>query len=142
MTMHSPEAPFFPTETRSFLSASRGIDRRLRNRGAFTLVEMMIVVLIIGLLAGMVIPNFQSARQESQKNACINNLRVINAAKNIAAFDQGAPDGTTIPDATLDGYMNTGRLPECPAGGTYTYNPIGTSATCTQSAMGHVYPTP
>ncbi len=40
----------------------------------------MIVVLIIGLLAAIAIPNFIKARKTTQMNACIDNLRVIDGA--------------------------------------------------------------
>ena len=43
----------------------------------FTLVEIMIVVAIIGLLATLAIPSFLNARNESRKNCCLNNQRVI-----------------------------------------------------------------
>ena len=46
----------------------------------FTLVEIMIVVAIIGLLAAIAIPSFVKARNTSQQNACINNLRQIDGA--------------------------------------------------------------
>jgi type IV pilus assembly protein PilA len=51
----------------------------LHKRG-FTLVEIMIVVAIIGLLAVIALPNYVNARERSQTNACINNLRQIDAA--------------------------------------------------------------
>jgi len=44
-------------------------------------VEIMIVVAIIGLLAAIAIPNFVKARATSQMNACINNMRQIDAAR-------------------------------------------------------------
>ena len=47
----------------------------------FTLVEIMIVVAIIGLLAAIAIPNFLKNRQQTQQNACINNLRLIHGSK-------------------------------------------------------------
>jgi prepilin-type N-terminal cleavage/methylation domain-containing protein len=54
----------------------------------FTLVEIMIVVAIIGLLAAIAIPNFVKARTTSQQNACINNLRLIDASEQQWALEQ------------------------------------------------------
>lgn len=46
----------------------------------FTLVEIMIVVVIIGLLASMAIPAFQKIRQASQDKAVLNNARQLASA--------------------------------------------------------------
>ncbi len=58
-------------------------------KAGFTLVEIMIVVAIIGLLAAIAIPNFLRARSTAQQNACINNLRQIDAAIQQWALEKG-----------------------------------------------------
>ena len=52
---------------------------RTSERG-FTLIELMIVVAIIAILAGILIPNFVNARAQAQTSACESNLRAIATA--------------------------------------------------------------
>lgn len=105
----------------------------------FTLVEIMIVVAIIGLLAAIAIPNFVKARATSQCNACINNLRQLDAAANEFALEKGQLTGAPInltTDLTPYVKMNSaGSLPACPAGGTYALATVGTNPTCTLSSL-------
>jgi prepilin-type N-terminal cleavage/methylation domain-containing protein len=82
----------------------------------FTLVEIMIVVAIIGLLAAIAIPNLVRSRVTTQTNTCIDNLRMIDGAKQQWALEHGAV-ATTIPQPTdLQPYLGrgTGMLPFCP----------------------------
>jgi len=60
-----------------------------KNRKGFTLVEIMIVVVIIGLLAAMAIPAFNKVRQTSREKAVINNLRQIASAGQQYLLDTG-----------------------------------------------------
>src|SRR3954451_14167925 len=89
-----------------------------RNKGGFTLVEIMTVVAIIGLLAAIAIPNFVRARTTAQQNACINNLRQIDGAKQQWALENKAAP-TATPDITdVAPYLGRGAVgtqPTCPS---------------------------
>src|SRR3954467_6267250 len=92
--------------------------RNISRKSGFTLVEIMIVVAIIGLLAAIAIPNFVRARTTSQQNACINNLRQLDGAKQQWALETKAAQ-TATPDVTdvapYLGRGNAGTQPTCPS---------------------------
>src|SRR5471032_1083110 len=60
-----------------------------KNTKGFTLVEIMIVVVIIGLLAAMAIPAFQKVRTNSQDKAVLNNARQISAGADQYYLENG-----------------------------------------------------
>ena len=81
----------------------------------FTLVEIMIVVAIIGILAAIAIPNFIKNRNDSQRRACISNMRQIETASENYRV---ANPGNTPAVADLvgpDNYIKT--TPTCPSHG-------------------------
>ena len=107
----------------------------------------MIVVAIIGLLAAIAIPNFIRARTTSQQNACINNLRQIDGAKQQWALEK-KQSSTASPAATdIQPYLgrgNNGTLPSCPSDSTgvfatsYNIQNISTAPTCNINTTNHV----
>jgi len=109
-----------------------------KRTAAFTLVEIMIVVAIIGLLAAIAIPNFVKARTTAQTNACINNLRQIDGAKQQWALENKQASSATPGVADIAPYLGRGAGAtldvdiECPGGGTYAggIGNLETAPTC------------
>ena len=75
-----------------------------RTTKGFTLVEIMIVVVIIGLLAAMAIPAFQKVRANSQDKAVTNNLRQLSSAADQYYLETG---NTTVASSELVGTNTT-----------------------------------
>ena len=97
-------------------------------KAGFTLVEIMIVVAIIGLLAAIAIPNFVRARKTAQMNSCVNNLRLIDSAKQQLQLEQPT---AALDIASLQPFLGRGDLgtwPNCPVTGTDSYT-IGDAST-------------
>lgn len=85
----------------------------------FTLVEIMIVVVIIGLLAAMAIPAFQKVRQSSQDKAVLNNARQLSAAADQYFLENGV---STVASANLVGAANYVKAVNTVAGEAYPAN--------------------
>ena len=79
-----------------------------RSLGAFTLVEIMIVVAIIALLAAIAVPGFLRARKRSQASRVINDLRLIDSAVDQYAIENNKISGSTCGTTDWTAYMKSG----------------------------------
>ena len=89
---------------------------KIHSAKGFTLVEIMIVVVIIGLLAAMAIPAFQKVRQSSQDKAVLNNARQLSAASDQYFLENGV---STVGSADLVGATNYVKAVNTVASETY-----------------------
>ncbi len=96
-------------------------------RRGFTLVEIMIVVLIIGILLAIAIPNFVRARNTSRAKACTANLKQIDSATEQYLMDNRT---TTYPTLAALSPTYIKATPNCPSGGTYTMGTATANPTC------------
>ncbi len=94
-----------------------------RRRGAivdkgFTLVELLIVIVVLGILSGIVVFGVGQFRGDAQAAACKADLATISiAADAFSARDPAAAYPTSVAQLVAGGYLKS-----APVGGTYTFS--------------------
>lgn len=97
---------------------------KMNNKG-FTLVEIMIVVVIIGVLAVLAMPYYAKSRIQANAKACINNLRILEDAKCQFAIENKKANTSPYTISDLMPYLRNPETAFCPTTG-QTYS-AGTS---------------
>ncbi len=72
----------------------------MKNKG-FTLIELLVVIAIIGILAGVLTPTLNIAREKGRRVVCIGNLKVIGEAFNMYNIDLGEMPSTPLGGSPL-----------------------------------------
>jgi prepilin-type N-terminal cleavage/methylation domain-containing protein len=116
--------------------------RTHHHKAAFTLVEIMIVVAIIGLLAVIALPSMIKARKQAQARRVLNDARQMDSAVDQWAIDYNKKDGDAIDTASAATYLKTSWKPNDVLNHAYGINSVGITqinvATTTKTALSGV----
>jgi general secretion pathway protein G len=101
--------------------------RALRHRGGFTLAEMMVVIVIIGLLTTLVVPNvLERFARAARTKAKVDIAHIVGALKEYAMSNGGKyPDSLeplVSPDVNGSTYLDSTKVPRDPWGHEYMYD--------------------
>jgi general secretion pathway protein G len=122
--------------------------KKKANRG-FTLIELMIVIVIIGVLATLLVPKIMNAPDNAKRTAAMADIKTIESALKLYRLDTGnyptteqglealirKPDMAPVPKKWRDGgYLEGTSVPKDPWGTPYYYT--ASSSSTTSSTLG------
>jgi len=90
------------------------------HKKAFTLIELLLVVLILGALAAIAIPKISASSTTAKINACNTNVDILNSQIEMYRADTGSYPATLNALTSDPNYFPEG-MPVCPFGDAYTY---------------------
>ncbi len=95
-----------------------GMNKGRREQCGFTLIEILVVVIMLGVLASIVIPAFSQPSSDAQLSVCLENLRLVQQALSVYKMRVGTYPPSAN-DLVAGGHLRT--LPVCPLGGSYNW---------------------
>jgi general secretion pathway protein G len=98
-------------------------DRRATQRSAFTLIEILIVVIILGILATIIISLFGNSSKDAGGASLKDNLRCIRSAIQIYSAQHGRYPAQATFETQMTQYTNPAGATSTTRTGTYTYGP-------------------
>lgn len=102
----------------------------MKGRSAFTIVEILYVVTLVGLLTAMSIPSVHRTRLKSHEFDCLKTQRFIEAAKERFAMEERKSNGYEATWDEIMPYMQPGVSLTCPGSPPYNLERIGDKCYC------------
>lgn len=104
---------------------------RGRNEKGWTLIELVIIIVILGIIASVTIPAYMDMTKSAQINAC----QAAQATIRSAVSMYYAKHLGTLPDALTNSMFVNAEIPQCPSGGTITYTKTSDSTFTVQCSI-------
>jgi general secretion pathway protein G len=112
-----------------------------KKRGGFSLIELMVVIVILGLLAAIVVPNLVGKSDDAKVKLTTVQMKQLEEALNLFRLDNGRyptseegleiliekPDSLDLPNYSTGGYLGGKSVPKDPWGNKYLYFKNGSS---------------
>ena len=99
-------------------------------------LALFVITVAAAVLGSILLPVVARDRAETQRTQCIQNLIQLDAAKQRWAEEHNKIKGDAVDADQIRQFLKEQQMPQCPVGGVYTLNPVGTHVQC--SAYNHV----